>query len=80
MDGEETWALQKWAKDLKFGKSVKCVNGGIFGVLVPYVLVYLFRRVGENVACEHRSLTQTFWEAKSDEVGVRIPTKQSCDV
>jgi hypothetical protein len=57
---------QKWAKALKFGKSLKCVNGGIFGVLVPYVLVYLFRRVGGNIACEHLSLNETFWDAKSD--------------
>jgi len=44
MDGGEKWALQKWAKAPKFGKAVKFGNGGIFGVLVPYVLVYLFRR------------------------------------
>ena len=71
--------LQKWAKAPKFGKPVKCGNGGIFGVLVPYVLVYLFRRVRGNVACERRSLTETFWDAKSDEVCVRIPARQSCD-
>ena len=44
MDGGEKWALQEWAKAPKFGKAVKFGNGGIFGVLVPYVLVYLFRR------------------------------------
>jgi len=36
--------LQKWVKASRFGKAVKFGNGGIFGVLVPYVLVYLFRR------------------------------------
>jgi hypothetical protein len=37
--------LQKWTKDPEFGKAMKFGNGGIFGVLVPYVLVYLFRRI-----------------------------------
>jgi hypothetical protein len=34
--------LQKWAKAPKFGKAVKFGNGGTFGVLVPYLLAYLF--------------------------------------
>jgi hypothetical protein len=34
--------LQKWASAPKFGKAVKFGNGRIFGVLVPYVMVYLF--------------------------------------
>jgi len=40
---ERSGPFQKWAKAPKFGKGVKFGNGGIFGVLVPYVLVYLFR-------------------------------------
>jgi hypothetical protein len=42
MDAGVRWALQKWAKAPKFGKAVKFANGWIYGVLVPYVLVYLF--------------------------------------
>jgi hypothetical protein len=37
--------IQKWAKASKFEKAMKFGNDGIFGVLVPYVLVYLFRHV-----------------------------------
>ena len=44
-------------KPPKFGKAVKCGNGGIFGVLVPYILVYLFRHAQGNVACERWSFT-----------------------
>jgi len=72
--------LQKWTRTPKFGKAMKCGNGGIFGVLVPYVLVYLFKHVRGNVACERCSLTERFWDAKSDEVWVWIPARESCDV
>jgi hypothetical protein len=41
-------------------------------VLVPYVLVYLFRHVRGNVAWERWSLTEIFWDAMSDEVWVWI--------
>ena len=52
--------FQKWAKALKFGIAVKCGNGGIFDVLVSYVLVYLFRHVRGNVGCERWSLPVIF--------------------
>ena len=60
MVGEEMWAPPKWAKPPKFGKAVKCGNGGIFDVLVSYVLVYLFRHVRGNVGCERWSLPVIF--------------------
>jgi hypothetical protein len=41
----------------KFRKAVKCGNGEIFGVLVPYILVYLFRHARRNVGCERWSFT-----------------------
>jgi hypothetical protein len=45
MDGEDMWAPPKWAKPPKFGRAVKCGNGGIFDVLVACILIYLFRHV-----------------------------------
>jgi alcohol dehydrogenase class IV len=71
---ERSGSLQKWAKAPKFGKAVKFPNGGIFGVLIPYVFVYLFRRAQRrgNVVGERRSLTETFRDAKTDAVLVRI--------
>jgi hypothetical protein len=45
----EMWTTPKMGKSPKCGKAVKCGNGGIFGVLVPYVLVYLFRHVRGNM-------------------------------
>jgi hypothetical protein len=43
------WVTPKMGKSPKYGKVVKCGNGGIFGALVPYILVYLFRHVRGNV-------------------------------
>jgi hypothetical protein len=79
MDGEETWAPPKMGKSPKFGKAVKCGNGGIFGVMVTYILIYLFRHVRGNVACERWYFTETFWGAQTAKVLVRIPARPSRD-
>jgi hypothetical protein len=44
----EMWATTKMGKRPKCGKAVKCGNG-IFGALVPHVLVYLFRHILGNI-------------------------------